>query len=104
MTCTRRKCWNRRMSEERLRHLTEGEEFEREDINPRVVFFSLLFLAAVIVVVYFLLNGFYSHLNAYQKTHQPPQNPLVKIEDKDTRIVSGSDIKKFPEPRLEENE
>src|SRR5438093_862153 len=46
----------------------------------------------------------YSALNNYQKTHQPPQNPLASTNYAGTREPSGRDTLKFPEPRLEINE
>lgn len=92
------------MNEENLKHAPEGEEYEREDMNPRVVVISLISLAVVIIAIYLLVNGLYDRMGAYQKNNQPPQNPLVKAEDKDTRVVTDADIKRFPEPRLEENE
>jgi hypothetical protein len=46
----------------------------------------------------------YGYLDAYQKQHQPPLNPLVSQTETDSRKVSNADIARFPQPRLETNE
>jgi hypothetical protein len=78
-------------------------EFEHQDLRPRVVYASLISLALMCIVVYFVVWGVYDLIDAYQMRHQPPQNPLVAPET-DTRRVLPQDIDKFPQPRLERNE
>jgi hypothetical protein len=93
------------MSEE-TKHAVSGNHdgFEREDMSARAVYGFLVGLAVVTVLVYFVLRGVYSYLDAYERAHQPPQNPLVQKTEADTRQVSPEETKKFPQPRLETNE
>jgi hypothetical protein len=88
------------MNEERKHSQTE---FERQDLRPRVVYAFLIGLAIMGVLVYFVVWGLYDAIDAYQRRHQPPQNPLVAPET-DTRLVSPGTIERFPQPRLERNE
>src|SRR5437763_17166838 len=101
----RTKYWNRHMSEERkIYHLGhEDTEYEREDMSPGVVFSFLAGLAIACVLIYFIVHGIYNLLDAYQRSHQPPQNPLVVSSDADTRRVTPGNIATFPQPRLETN-
>ena len=101
-----KKYWNRRMSEETNKPAASGngDGFEREDMSARAVFSFLVGLALVTVVIYFILQGMYRYLDAYEKSHQPPQNPLAQKTEADTRETSPEDTKKFPQPRLESNE
>jgi hypothetical protein len=93
------------MSEEQLKHRHEPEEsFEQQDMSPNAVYAFLGGLAVAGILVYFVLWGFYHALDAYQKRHQPPQNPLVQQTAADTRNVSPEEIKQFPQPRLERDE
>ena len=89
-------------------HQTQQPEFEQQDVNPKVIFWALLGLGALLVVSYFIVIGFYRYMDGYQRAHQPPQNPLVepRVEAvKPTRAQTQEEIKRaFPEPRLEEDE
>jgi hypothetical protein len=77
--------------------------FEREDMNPRVVVAFLLGLALVGVLIHFSLHALMGYIDSYVRTHQPAKSPMVaKIPD--TRVITPSDINKFPEPRLETDE
>lgn len=78
-------------------------EFERQDLSPKGVYAFLVGLAVAGIVIYFVLMGLYHFLDTYNKTHQPPQNPLVKAET-DTRHITPQRIKEFPQPRLEPDE
>lgn len=93
------------MSEE-TKHAVSGNHdgFEREDMSARAVFGFLVGLAIVTVLIYFVLRGVYSYLDAYESAHQPPQNPLVQKTEADTRQVTPDEAGKFPQPRLETNE
>lgn len=84
----------------------EPEEvaYEREDLSPRGIFAFLIGLALLAVMVHFILKGMYGYLDAYEKQHQPPLNPLVSQTENDSRKVSRADIARFPQPRLETNE
>jgi len=78
--------------------------FEHQDLSARAVFTFLIGLALAGVLVYFVIWGIYSSMDAYERRHEPPQSPLVKPEETDTRIVSPAEVMKFPQPRLERNE
>jgi hypothetical protein len=93
------------MSDEMNLH-QEHEEvaYEREDLSPRVIFSFLVGLGLVLVLVYFVVKGMDGYLDAYQKQHQPPLNPLVSQTENDSRKISNADIARFPQPRLETNE
>jgi len=91
------------MSEEtKYEHGQEG--FERQDMTAQSVFAFLISLAVGGVLVYFVIWGLYHFMDARQRLRQPPQGPLVKQVETDTRIVSPDEITKFPQPRLERNE
>lgn len=79
-------------------------QFERQDLSAMSVVGFLAALAIVGVASYFVLAGMYGYLDRYDQAHQPPQNPLVKSGEKDTRRARMGDEKKFPQPRLEMNE
>jgi hypothetical protein len=105
MTFLRPKYWNRHMSDELNLH-REHEEvaYEHEDLSPRGIFSFLGGLGLVLLLVYFVVKGMDAYLDAYQKQHQPPLNPLVSQTENDSRKVSNADIATFPQPRLETNE
>jgi hypothetical protein len=93
------------MSEELNLHQEHDEvAYEREDLSPRGIFAFLIGLALVGVLIHFALKGMYGYLDAYQKEHQPPLNPLVSQTENESRKVSNADIARFPQPRLETNE
>ncbi|HEY7616451.1 MAG TPA: hypothetical protein VH744_06580 [Terriglobales bacterium] len=78
-------------------------DFEREDLNPNSVYGFLIGLGLVCILVYFILKGMYSFLDAREKARQAPQSPLVKVET-ETRKVPPEFVEEFPQPRLERNE
>ena len=90
------------MSSEETKHGQEG--FEQQDMTAQSVFAFLISLVVGGVLVYFAIWGFYHFMDARQRSPQPPQGPLVKQVETDTRIVSPDEITKFPQPRLERNE
>lgn len=84
-------------------------DFEREDLSVTPVFWSLVALAAVCVLIAFIVIGMYRSLDRKSEASQPPQNPLVTARPLDsrteTRTQFRAEIKStFPEPRLEEDE
>jgi hypothetical protein len=83
---------------------TREVEFEREDLASRPIFIFLITLALGCVLVYFILKGMYSYLDAYENRHQPPPNALVEQPRRDTRTVAPGDISRFPQPRLQSDE
>lgn len=93
------------MTEEK-RQYEGGEDigFERQDLKPKTIFAFLIGLALVAVIIHFVLTGLYGYMDAYYKTHQPPQNPLIPQTRSDTREITPADVTKFPQPRLETNE
>jgi hypothetical protein len=94
------------MSEEPNKH--DGAAFEREDLSAKPIFSFLIGLALICVLAYFMLRVMYGLLDAREKTHQPPQNPLVAVKPeagKPTTEETRSEIKNdFSEPRLEDDE
>lgn len=100
------KYWNQHMSEDRKihHHGHVDSEYEREDMSPGAVFSFLAGLAIAGVLIYFIVEGMYKFLDAYQRSHEPPQNPLVVPSGPDTRDITLADVKQFPQPRLETNE
>ena len=82
--------------------------FEREDLAPRSVYAFLIALALFAILAYFVLNGFYRFLNAYEKPHAatnamaPNQNPSSGGET--NAQMKGHIDETFPDPRLERNE
>jgi hypothetical protein len=92
------------MSEEtKHREQNPETEFEHQDLSPSGVYAFLIGLAVAGIVIYFVLWGLYRYMDAYDRSHQPPQNPLVQSAA-DTRHVPSQAVQKFPQPRLEKNE
>jgi hypothetical protein len=91
------------MNEEIHHEHTPGVEFEHEDLGARAVFEFLIGVAVMVAVASLLVWGIYRHMDAYQRAHQPVQNPLVQTTS-DTRDVTPAEIEKFPQPRLERSE
>ena len=85
-------------------HHHEGPEFEREDWSPAAVYGFLAGLGLMCVLAYFIIWGVYGYLDAYQRNHEPAQNPLVTATNADTRKVIPGEINNFPQPRLETDE
>jgi len=78
-------------------------EYEHQDLSATGVYTFLAGLAVAGFLIYFVLWGLYRYLDYYERSHQPPQNPLVQTEA-DTRVVPPQAVQKFPQPRLEKNE
>ena len=83
--------------------------FERQDLGAKAVLTFLGTLAAICVVVYFLMRVLYGYMDAYERAHQPALNPLKPrveaIERNEEAGQTREQIERvFPEPRLEENE
>ena len=89
---------------EDTKHEHAEEGYEHQDLGAQGVYAFLVSLLVGGVVVYFVIWGFYHFMEARQREHQTPQNPMVEQMETDTRIVSPEEIKHFPEPRLETNE
>jgi hypothetical protein len=82
--------------------------FERRDIRVSGVVWFLVGLAVAGVIITFVVNGFYHHLEARSEAEQAPVSPLVTNAPKDTRHLS-TDYKdylkqNFPSPQLEIDE
>lgn len=86
-------------------HQNHGDDigFEHQDLSSRPIFGFLISLAIFGVLTYYVLWGMFHFLDAYNRRHQAPTNPMVKVEE-DTRIVTPATIQQFPEPRLEDDE
>jgi len=73
-------------------------------MRPAYVYAFLIGLAIAGILVALVLWGLYRVMDAYERNHQPAQNPLVQQATTDTRHVLPGEINKFPQPRLERNE
>jgi hypothetical protein len=82
----------------------EDVQYEREDLSPGGIIAFLVGLAIAGLVIHVILFGMYRYMDKYAKTHEPPQNPLVKSTNGDTRVAAPQEADKFPLPRLETNE
>jgi hypothetical protein len=89
-------------------HARENHEndlgFEREDLGAKPVFGFIITLVISGVVIYYLIWGMFYFLDAFDKKNQQTRSPLVAIEKANPRDVQATQIGRFPEPRLEENE
>ena len=98
------------MSEENLNHAEHPTgSFEREDLSPLGVFYFLTGLAIVGIAIYFILVGMYRYLDAYDRTHQPPMNPMSVTTGVNPNVMTEREIqqqvdKTFPKPVLEYSE
>lgn len=82
----------------------EDVQYEREDLSPGGIIAFLVGLAIAGLLIHVILFGMFRYLDRYAKTHEPPQNPLVKSTNGDTRVAAPEEANKFPEPRLETDE
>jgi hypothetical protein len=83
--------------------MVHQDSYEHEDLTPTGPFYFMAGLAVICIILYVIVFGMYRFLDDYTKTHQPALSPMATAET-DTRMVTHSDIRTFPEPRLEENE
>lgn len=101
---TQWKFWNRDMSNIVPHGKHEEVAYEHKDLNVTAIFASLIGLALVGILIYFVVVGVYNYMEAYTAEHQPPANPMAPAAPADTRVVTPADIKNFSQPRLETNE
>jgi hypothetical protein len=88
-------------------HNQEG--FETQDLSPTGVLYFMLGLAVVVVLIYLIVAGMYRFLDAYDKGHEQPMNPMAVKTGVDPRTMSFDQIQKqvdktFPQPVLEHSE
>lgn len=94
-----------------VKHNGHGD-YERRDIGVGGVVWFLVGLAAVLVISYFVVQGFYKALEAHFAANQPAVSPLATNVPKDTRKLPaqyGNDYQRylresFPAPQLETDE
>ncbi len=60
-----------------LKHESPETGFERQDLSPRGVYAFLMGLGVGVALVAIVLWGLYHAMDAYIRTHQPRQSPLV---------------------------
>jgi len=87
-------------------HENHGNDsgFERQDLGSRPVFGFLISLAIMGVLIYYVIWGIFYFLDSFNRRYQQPAHtPLVQVEP-NPREVPSTRIRRFPEPRLEENE
>jgi hypothetical protein len=85
------------------------DSFETEDLSPQGVFYFMAGLAIVGVVIYFIVIGMYKYLDAYDRKHAAPVNPMAVKTGVDPRMMTfpqaWSQIDNtFPKPVLEHSE
>lgn len=85
------------------------EGFESEDLSPQGAFYLMAGLAVVGLLMYFIVVGMYRFLDAYDRSHQAPRNPMAVKTGVDPRTMTTREIrqqmnKTFPQPVLESNE
>src|SRR5215813_5011829 len=97
------------MSEEKIHRHNPDAGFEQEDLSPQGVFYFMGGVAVLGVVIYFILIGMYRYLDNYDRTHQPPANPMAATLGMDAQSMSYKQIQEqaqqtFPKPVLEHSE
>ncbi|MGH9529127.1 MAG: hypothetical protein ACRD2S_04325 [Terriglobales bacterium] len=97
------------MTEHTHNERNEEVRFERRDLTSRAILGSLVALAVLIAVVYFIVLGTYRFGSWYESTHQTAQNPMAEPAEADTRdmnptVTRARIDKNFSQPRLETNE
>jgi hypothetical protein len=97
------------MSDEKIGGHNADMGFEQEDLSPQGVFYFMGGLAVMGVVIYFILAGMYRFLDHYDRTHQPPANPMAATTGVDPQTMTYPQIqsqvqKTFPKPVLEYSE
>ena len=85
-------------------HQHDDLGFEREDLGGKPVFGFIVSLVVGGILIYYVIWGIFYFLDAYDKKNQQTRTPLVAIEKANPRDVQATEINRFPEPRLEENE
>jgi len=86
------------------------DRFEQEDLSPQGIFYFMAGLAVVGVVIYFIVVGMYRYLDAYDRKHQIPPNPMSVQTGIDPRGTMpfpeavGKIDQTFPKPVLEHSE
>ena len=82
--------------------------FEREDLAPRSIYAFLIGMALFATLAYFVLDGFYRFLNAYEKPQATPNalalNQKPSAGNETNAEMTGHIDQTFPDPRLERNE
>src|SRR5271169_3029988 len=85
--------WSRRMSNEKLNQ-GHGTGFEREDLSMRGVFAFMIGLAAVGVVIYFIIVGMYKKLDDIERSQMTTASPLVTSKGTISRVVTQDGMDK----------
>jgi hypothetical protein len=94
---------------ENLKNGHNQEGFETEDLSPIGIFYFMAGLAVVCLLIYFIVAGMYRFLDAYDRNHQPPTNPMAVKTGVDPRTMNAREVQQridnsFPRPVLEHNE
>jgi hypothetical protein len=97
------------MSDEKIRRHNLDTGYEHEDLSPQGVFYFMGGVAVLGVVIYFILIGMYRYLDNYDRTHQPPSNPMAATTGVDPQTMNYRQIldqaqQTFPKPVLEHSE
>lgn len=91
------------MSEQHHKNHQNGAGFEKEDLGSKPIIAFIVSVVVCGVLIYYVLWGVFHALDAFNRKHEDPVSPMAQTEV-ETRTVEPSQIKQFPEPRLEDNE
>src|SRR5437899_9592405 len=94
--------WSRLMTSDQLR--PDEIEYEREDLSAGSIVGFLAGLAIIGLLLHIIVLGMYKYLDRYERTHEPPQNPLVSNKNFYSSKATPEDAKKFPMPVLYDND
>lgn len=80
-----------------------GAGFEQEDLGSKPIIAFIVSVVICGVLIYYVCWGVFHFLDAFNRKHEDPVSPMAQPQV-ETRTVDPSQIQRFPEPRLEDNE
>lgn len=80
-----------------------NDGFEREDLGSKPIIAFIITVVVLGVFTYYGIWGMFRVLDKQITKDAQSRSPLVQVQT-DTRTVQDTQIKAFPEPRLEDNE
>ena len=80
-----------------------NDGFEREDLGSKPIIAFIITVVVLGVFTYYGIWGLFKVLDKQITKDAQSRSPLVQVQT-DTRSVQDTQIKAFPEPRLEDNE
>ncbi|HEV7550940.1 MAG TPA: hypothetical protein VGP65_04625 [Candidatus Angelobacter sp.] len=87
---------------------SDDQGFEKRDLSAGGLYGFFVGLIVCTAIVFAIMLGVYRFMDSYEKSHEPPMNPMAKAEQ-DTRETDAPAVAKqmektFPQPRLETDE